>query len=80
MRELKRSETKVTKEYCWAMTQEAGRSCCGRSGPRVLQAAFQLYSRVQGDSVAKGPKLFTDNSMGPLATESPCIYIHSWPH
>jgi len=28
---------------------------------------------VQGDSVARGHKLFRDNSLGPLATESPCI-------
>jgi len=28
---------------------------------------------IQGDSVARGPKLFVDNSLGPLSTESPCI-------
>jgi len=28
---------------------------------------------IQGDSVARGPKLFIDNSLGLLATESPCV-------
>ena len=35
------------------------------------------YYNIHGDSVARGPKLFTDNSLGPLATESPCInHVH----
>jgi hypothetical protein len=27
---------------------------------------------IQDDSVARGPKIFIDNSLGPLARESPC--------
>jgi hypothetical protein len=29
---LKGSETLLAEEYCWAITQAAGRSCNGRSG------------------------------------------------
>jgi hypothetical protein len=36
----------VAEEYCWAITQAAGRSCCGRSGYRVLEFGFQLDSRI----------------------------------
>ena len=32
----------MTEEYCWAITQAAGRSCCGRSGSSVLEFGFQL--------------------------------------
>ena len=42
----KRSETKVTEEYCWAKTQAAGRSSFGRSHSSVLTFGFQLYSFV----------------------------------
>jgi len=27
-------------EYCWAITQVAGRSCCGRSQPSAMQLDF----------------------------------------
>jgi hypothetical protein len=30
---------------------------------------------IQGDSVARGPKLMSINSLGSLATDSPCIMI-----
>ena len=33
---------------------------------------FHGFLKLQGDSVAKGPKLLSINSLGPLATESPC--------
>ena len=36
------NETKVAEEYCWAITQAAGRSCCGRSGSSVLGCGFNL--------------------------------------
>jgi len=32
-----------------------------------------VFTIIQGDSVARSPKLFIDNSLEPLATESPCI-------
>jgi hypothetical protein len=32
----------VAEEYCWAITQAAGRSCCGRSDSRVLELGFTL--------------------------------------
>jgi len=35
---------------------------------------------IQGDSVARGPKLLSINSLGPLATESPCITYQSVYH
>jgi hypothetical protein len=41
-----RSETKLAGEYCWAITQAAGRSCCGQSGSTVLVFAFKLGCRV----------------------------------
>ena len=34
-REWEGSKTKVGKEYCWAITQAAGRSCGCRSGSRI---------------------------------------------
>jgi hypothetical protein len=33
-------------EYCWAITQASGRSCCGWSGSSVLEFGFQLHSFV----------------------------------
>jgi hypothetical protein len=42
LQEWKRNETKVEEEYCWAITQAMGRSCCGRSGSSVLELGFQL--------------------------------------
>ena len=43
LREWKCNE-KVAEEYCWAITQAMGRSCCGRSGSSVLDFTFQLGS------------------------------------
>jgi hypothetical protein len=37
LRVWKRNETRVEEEYCWVITQAAGRSCCGRSGFPVLE-------------------------------------------
>jgi hypothetical protein len=37
LHERKRSETKLMEQYCWAITQAAGRSCCGRSGSGALE-------------------------------------------
>jgi hypothetical protein len=34
----------VVEEYCWAITQEAGRSCCVRSFSSVLEFGFKLVS------------------------------------
>jgi len=34
----------MTEEYCWAITQAVERSCCHRSGSRVLEFGFQLDS------------------------------------
>jgi hypothetical protein len=36
----------VAEEYCWAITQAAGRSCCGRSGSSMLEFGFQLDTQV----------------------------------
>jgi hypothetical protein len=36
----------VPEEYCWAITQTAGRSCCGWSRSIVLEFWFQLDSLV----------------------------------
>jgi len=38
------NKTKVEEEYCRAITQEAGQSCCGQSGSCVLEFGFQLDS------------------------------------
>ena len=40
---MNRNETKLTEEYCWAITQAAGRSCCGRSGSITLEFGFFTY-------------------------------------
>ena len=40
LRESKSSETKALEEYCWTITQAAGRSSCGWSGSRVLECGF----------------------------------------
>ena len=45
-RQWKYNKTKVAEEYCWAITQTVGRSCCGRSGSGVLDFEFQLDSVV----------------------------------
>jgi hypothetical protein len=45
LEERKRSE-KMAEEYCWAITQTVGRSCCSRSGTRVLKLGCQLNSFV----------------------------------
>jgi len=37
---------RLAEEYCWAITQAAGRSCCGRSGSSVLEFGYQLDSLV----------------------------------
>ena len=44
---------------------------------RNLTRIISLYikTNIQGDSVARGPKLFIDNSLVPLATESPCTFL-----
>jgi hypothetical protein len=42
LRELKRKQKKAVGEYCWAITQAAGRSSCGRSGSNVLGFGLQL--------------------------------------
>ena len=36
----------MAKEYCWAITQTARRSCCGRSGSNELEFGLQLGSVV----------------------------------
>ena len=36
----------MAEEYCWAITQAAGRSCGGRSDSSVLGVGFQLDSLV----------------------------------
>ena len=46
LREWKLNEMKFVKEYCWAITQPARQSCCGRSASSVLQFGFQLESFV----------------------------------
>jgi hypothetical protein len=45
--EWKRFETKVTEEYCLAITQAAGLSCCGRSHSSFTHFGFQLNRPVQ---------------------------------
>ena len=42
--EWKCNESNVAEEYCWTITQAAGRSCCGRSDSRVLELGFTLDS------------------------------------
>ena len=37
----------LAEEYCWAITQAAGRSCCGRSGSSALESVFRLDSLVR---------------------------------
>jgi hypothetical protein len=37
---------KVKEEYCWAITQTKGWSCCGRSGCGVLNCVVQMDSVI----------------------------------
>jgi hypothetical protein len=46
LREWERNVTKMAEEYCWAITQAAGRSSCGPSSSSVLKFGFQLDSLV----------------------------------
>ena len=43
-RKWTRHDTKIAGEYCWAMTQAAGRSGCGWSGTSVLDFGCKLDS------------------------------------
>jgi len=38
LREWERNDRVVAEEYCWVTTQEAGRSCCGRSCSGALES------------------------------------------
>ena len=40
---------------------------------KINPACTHITHIIQGDSVAIGPKLLSINSLGHLATESPCI-------
>jgi len=44
--EWKRNERKVAEEYCWTITQAAGRSRCERPGSSVLERGFQIHFLV----------------------------------
>jgi hypothetical protein len=46
LQRIKLQWDKVAEEYCWAITQAVGPSCCGRSGSSVLEGWFQLDSLV----------------------------------
>jgi hypothetical protein len=62
---VKAQETKVAEEYCWAITQAAGRSCCGLSSSSVLEFECFLHTQLT-ESVLKlrvalnptGPRAF----------------------
>ena len=47
------NETKVKKEYCWAITEAAGRSCCGVSSSSALEFGFKLDSLIQIPQLTK---------------------------
>jgi hypothetical protein len=42
LQEGKYNETEVAEQYCWAITQASGWSCCGQSGCDVLKFGLQL--------------------------------------
>ena len=70
-REWRHSETNVTEEYCWAMTQEAGRSCRGRSGSSVMEFGFELDSLVYTYIV---DRMYTEFRLAPdLAQCNYCV-------
>ena len=45
-------KAQVAEKYCWAITQAAGRSYCGRSDSSLVQPGFQLdclvYTHIVG--------------------------------
>jgi hypothetical protein len=50
MWERKHNMTKVTEDYCWAISWAAGQLCCGRSGSTVLELNFNwtpLYIHIE---------------------------------
>ena len=69
LREWHRAETKVTGEYCWAITEAARLSSCVRSGSSVLKFGFQLVYPVHTYIVARvHAKLRLAQSGGPSWT------------
>jgi len=55
LRKQKRNDLNVAEEYCWALTQAAGRSCCSRSGVRVLGFGLQLDAYVYSVPICAVP-------------------------
>ena len=50
---MKQKWDEGAEEYCWAITQEAERSCCGRSSSSVTQFVFQPDSLVYAHTVVR---------------------------
>jgi hypothetical protein len=78
LREWKRSETKVTEEYCWAITQAAGPSCCGRSGSSVLQCGFHMQLTTRICEFWLAPWLPERSYCGVLVMGTYCDVIHTY--
>jgi hypothetical protein len=68
----------VKGEYCWAITQAAGRSCCGRSSFSVLEFGFQLESVIQSDQKVSVQLMITihkvTSNVQSVPRQSPDIY------
>ena len=71
LREWKRNVMNVADEYCWAMTETTGRSCCGRSGSPVSQFqhpclpicnSFHCYTIYRSSAAFRLICLFTESS------------------
>jgi len=65
---------KVTEGYCWAITQAAERSCCGRSGSIVLECGFQLDSLVHTQTVDRSQCLLNSHLRPPSPPALPNKY------
>jgi hypothetical protein len=80
LRELKHNETKVAEEYCWAITQAAGRPCCGQSGSS-WGADFNrtlLYVHIYVHVVDRMSTDFRLALNSTCAGPSECNYCVSW--
>jgi len=67
---------RVAEEYCWAMTQAMGQSCCGSSGSGMLELDFNLYSWLYVYSVLTCAKFHLGHIFQyvPIANVVECLY------
>ena len=66
--------TKVQEEYCWAVTEAAGRSCCGVSSSSVLEFGFQLDCLIQTPQLTKRIQFRLARYLPEISRKSRCAW------